>query len=86
MKQIGGPTLIMASLAMITAMFAMNLVQNQKESSTPEAISTVGAGISDCQGRGIDTAFGRLGCSNRAKTPNRRITTGGAVFLSAKTR
>ncbi len=81
-----GPIMIATSLSMVFSMVAFIQFQKLQADEGPENISTAGAEMASCQSRGIQTAFGRLGCSNNSKISNRRIMPGGAVFLSAKSR
>ncbi len=82
--ELRGPILVVTSLSLLVSAGVIRHWQKQRELA-PEAIETVAAQRADCEARGLDTPFGRLGCDAEAQEQNvwqKRTAAGGALFIS----
>lgn len=82
--ELRGPILVVTSISLLVSVGFMRHFQRQAE-LVPTNIETVSAQLDDCDARGLDTPFGRLGCDTEAQQQNiweKRTTPGGALFIS----
>ena len=82
--ELRGPILVVTSLSLLVSAGVIRHFQRQAE-LVPTDVETVSAQRADCDARGLDTPFGRLGCDAEAQQQNvwqKRTTAGGALFIS----
>lgn len=75
--ELRGPILIVFAASLIASPWAIKTVRGDAPN-----IDLIGAARASCEARGLDTAIGRLGCSNTASTRTRTYKSGGALFVS----
>jgi len=84
LMELRGPILVVTSISLLVSAGFIRYFQQQAE-LVPTDIETVSAQLADCDSRGLDTPFGRLGCDAEAQQQNvweKRTTAGGALFIS----
>ncbi len=82
--ELRGPILVVTSLSLLVSAAVLRHLQ-ERDALIPTDIETVAAERADCDARGLDTPFGRLGCDSEAQDQavwQRRTTAGGALFIS----
>lgn len=84
--QYRGPILVVFAMSLVLSPIAILAVQKaQEQSATPGEVRTIGQSQEDCASRTIQTRTLTIGCGARAQnTAARRITTGGAMFVTAR--
>ena len=76
--------LISASFSSLLAIWLWHETEMREQALAPEQVQTVAGNLDACEKRGVDTPFGRLGCSTSAAKagPVRQVRAGGALFIS----
>jgi hypothetical protein len=83
-----GPSLLALSVAAIAVtgwLNAQSIKAAREGAAAPSMVQTTMQDSAECGQSGIDTPFGRLGCSERvSQTETRQQQAGGALFITRR--